>query len=67
MKFCQRKDFQYTIFNNSGPLTDIKLIPDSFAIAFASKVLPKKIDKKIRNHRKRKIENFKLTTSGWTN
>lgn len=29
-----------TIFNNSGPFTDMKLIPDSFAIAFASKVLP---------------------------
>jgi hypothetical protein len=29
-----------TIFNNSGPLTEIKLIPDSLAMAFANKVLP---------------------------
>jgi hypothetical protein len=32
----------HTMFNNSGPLTDIKLIPDSLAIAFANKVLPEK-------------------------
>lgn len=28
------------IFNNSGPFTEMKLIPDSFAIAFANNVLP---------------------------
>jgi hypothetical protein len=29
-----------TMFTNSGPFTDIKFTPDSFAIAFANKVLP---------------------------
>lgn len=29
-----------TIFSNSGPLTEIKLIPASFATALASKVFP---------------------------
>jgi hypothetical protein len=28
------------MFNSSGPLTDIKLTPDSLAMALASKVLP---------------------------
>jgi hypothetical protein len=28
------------MFTNSGPFTDIKFTPDSFAIAFANKVLP---------------------------
>lgn len=29
-----------TMFNSSGPLTEIKLIPASLAIAFARRVLP---------------------------
>ncbi len=28
------------MFNNSGPLTEIKFTPDSLAIAFARRVLP---------------------------
>lgn len=32
--------FYLTIFNNSGPFTDMKLIPASLAIAFANNVLP---------------------------
>ena len=36
-KETNRKD---TIFSNSGPLTDMKLIPDSLAMAFAKSVLP---------------------------
>lgn len=37
---------QLTMFNSSGPLTEMKLIPASLATAFASKVLPQpEIDK----------------------
>jgi hypothetical protein len=32
------------MFNNSGPLTEIKLIPASFATALASKVFPQPIN-----------------------
>jgi hypothetical protein len=28
------------MFSSSGPLTDIKFTPDSFAIAFANRVFP---------------------------
>ena len=46
----------YTIFNNSGPLTDMKLMPDSLAIAFANKVLPENGKRQLRMVGKR---NFK--------
>jgi len=34
------QSFNLTIFNSSGPLTEIKLIPASLAMALASKVFP---------------------------
>lgn len=41
-----------TIFNNSGPFTEIKLMPASLATAFARSVLPQPV----RNNRSVRIK-----------
>lgn len=40
MTISQQINNIFTIFNNSGPFIDMKLIPASFAMAFANNVLP---------------------------